>query len=159
MSITTDILRAHIRPRRVMVRLLEWGRREDRAFAMLMGACAVYFVAQWPFYARRAHLQGIDLVDQVQNGVFGLLFVFPLLAYGIAALSRLIAMAVGGQGDGYGARLALFWAMLASTPLIVLCGMVKGFIGPGPEYTLVGGLWFAVFLWIWLASLWEAEHP
>lgn len=157
MAVTSDITAAHIRPRAVMRSLLERGVREDRALAMLMAAAFVMFVAQWPFRARQAHIEGLDLTDLIQNDMFALIFVLPLLAYGIAALTHMIAKLFGGQGTWYEARLALFWAMLASSPLIVLAGLVKGFIGPGPENSMVGGLWFAVFLWIWLSSLWEAE--
>ncbi|MEM6307103.1 MAG: YIP1 family protein [Pseudomonadota bacterium] len=159
MPVTRDIVAAHSRPRRVMARLLAMGQREDRALAMLMGACFIWFAAQWPWRAREAHLNDLDLTDLIQNDMFAMIFVLPLLAYGFAALTHLMAKPFGGQGDWYGARLALFWAMLASSPLIVLSGMVKGFIGPGVENTAVGALWFAVFLWIWLPSLWEAERP
>lgn len=159
MAVTSDMVAAHVRPRAVMRNLLQRGQREDRALAMLMAACFVMFVSQWPYRARQAHLEGLDLTDLIQNDMFALIFVLPLMAYGLGALTHLLAKAVGGQGDWYGARLALFWAMLASLPLLVLAGMVKGFIGPGPANSLVGALWFGVFMWIWLSSLWEAERP
>ncbi len=157
MSVTLDIVRAHRRPRAVMAKLLGMGQREDRVLAMLMAACFVMFVAQWPWRAREAHETGQDLTDLLQNDMFGLIFVLPLMAYGFAALSHIIAKVLGGTGTWYGARLALFWSLLASTPLIVLAGLTKGFVGQGIENTIVGGVWFAVFLWIWLSSLWQAE--
>lgn len=159
MPVTTDIVQAHVRPRKVMARLLGNGIREDRALAMLMGASFIMLIAQWPTRAREAHLEGLELTDLIQNDVFALIFVFPLMAYGIAALTHLIAKLFKGQGTWFGARLALFWSLLASTPLIVLAGMVRGLIGTGPANTLVGALWFAIFLWIWINSLWEAEKP
>ncbi|MGB1235519.1 MAG: YIP1 family protein [Planktomarina sp.] len=157
MAVTVDIVRAHTRPRTVMAKLLTMGQREDRILAMLMGACFVMFAAQWPYRARQAHLNGSNLTDLLQTDMFGLIFVLPLLAYGIAALSHVFAKILRGKGDWFGARLALFWAMLASAPLLVLSGLVKGFIGLGIENTIVGGLWFAVFMWIWISSLIEAE--
>ncbi len=157
MAVTTDMVRAHKQPRQVMRKLLDMGQREDRALAMLMAACFVMFISQWPWRAREAHETGGSLTDLIQNDLFALIFVLPLIAYGFAALTHMIARIFGGRGGWYGARLALFWSLLASTPLLVLAGLVKGFIGPGPENTLVGALWFAIFLWIWISSLWEAE--
>lgn len=157
MPVTRDIVQAHRRPRMVMRRLLELGQREDRALAMLMAACFVMFLAQMPFRSRQSHLDGSDLTDLLQNDLFAMIFVLPLLAYGIAAIAHLVTKVFGGKGDFYRARLALFWALLASTPLIVLSGLTKGFIGEGTENTIVGAIWFAVFLWIWISSMWEAE--
>ncbi|MER3352422.1 MAG: hypothetical protein RLQ73_00450, partial [Hoeflea sp. D1-CHI-28] len=57
----------------------------------------------------------------------------------------------------YGSRLALFWAFLAASPLLLLYGLVAGFIGPGAGLTGVGVGWVAVFLWFWLSNLREAE--
>ena len=117
MAVTRDIVEAHWRPRRVMARLLAMGLREDRALAMLMGACLVLFMSQWPYRARQAHETGGTLTDTIQHDAVGLIFVLPLLAYGLAALLRLVTRAsIGAAADFYSARLALFWALLASTP-------------------------------------------
>ena len=85
-------------------------------------------------------------------------FVAPLLLYCVAGLSHIVARPFGGKGDFYRARIALFWALLASSPLILLNGLVAGFIGPGPALGVVGFVWFACFLWFWLSGLWVAER-
>jgi hypothetical protein len=157
MAVTRDIVEAHWHPRRVMSRLMAMGVREDRALAMLMGACLVLFMSQWPYRARQAHETGGTLTDTIQHDAVGLIFVLPLLAYALAALLRLFTRAFKAQADFYSARLALFWALLASTPMLVLAGMVKGFIGPGPAHTAVGAIWLVIFLWILINSLFEAE--
>jgi len=87
-----------------------------------------------------------------------LIFVLPLLAYGVAALLRLISRIFGAKADYYSARLAMFWALLASSPALVLAGMVKGFIGLGAANSIVGALWLLVFLWVLGNSLIEAEQ-
>ena len=158
MAVTRDIVAAHLHPRRVMARLLAAGVREDRALAMLMGGCFILFAAQWPWRARQAHLQGLDLTDLIQTDMFALIFFMPLLVYALAAIVHLLARLVGGRGSWYSSRLALFWALLASSPLLVLAGLVKGFIGLGPANTLTGGVWLVVFLWIWGNSMVEAER-
>ncbi|MFZ5963003.1 YIP1 family protein [Thalassococcus sp. BH17M4-6] len=157
MPVTRDIAATYRGPGAVMRRLLSAGRREDRALAVLMGACLLVFIAQWPVLSRRAHLEEIELNALLAGALFGWLFIAPLGLYLLAALSHLLARLVGGQGDWYGARLALFWSLLASAPLILLNGLVAGFVGPGPALTLVGAVWFGVFMWFWLASLRVAE--
>lgn len=158
MAVTRDIVEAHLRPRRVMARLLRMGQREDRVLAMLMGGCIILFVSQWPYRARQAHFTGETLTDYIQHDAVGLIFVLPLLAYGVAALLRLISRIFGAKADYYSARLAMFWALLASSPALVLAGMVKGLIGLGAANSIVGALWLLVFLWVLGNSLIEAEQ-
>lgn len=69
----------------------------------------------------------------------------------------MLSKLAGGRGTGYGARVALFWAFLAGSPILLLWGLIAGFIGAGPGLNLVGIVWIAVFLWFWIAGLREAE--
>ena len=135
------------------------GQREDRALAFLMGACVLMFLFSWPKLSRDAHLAGEELQPMIGGALLAWLFIMPLALYIVAGLTRLVARVMGGQGDHYGARLALFWALLAATPLALLNGLVAGFIGPGIALSLVGLLWFVVFVWFWLSGLIEAESP
>ena len=142
-----------------MRRLLDMGQREDRALAFLMSACAIVFVAQLPRLAREAHLTGQEL-DMLMGGtLLAWLMIAPLMFYALAGLSHLVAKLLGGQGTWYGARLALFWSLLSSTPVMLLHGLVAGFIGPGPALQAVGILWLGVFFWFWISSLVQAERP
>jgi len=157
MPVTRDITATYRGPAKVVARLLDMGPREDRALAFLMAAVALMFIAQWPWLARKAHMTGEELNGLLAGSLFGIVMIGPLLFYGIAAISHLIAKLMGGQGSFYGARLALFWALLSSTPLILLYGLTKGFIGPGPAEQAVGVLWCLVFGWFWLSGLRQAE--
>ena len=157
MPVTTDIVATYRGPGRVMRRLLDMGPREDRALAFVMAGCGLVFLSQWPVLARRAHLEQLELNALLGAALMSWIFIAPLLLYALAALSHLLARLIGGKGTFYGARLALFWALLASGPLILLNGLVGGFIGPGPALSLVGAVWFAVFLWFWLRGLVVAE--
>lgn len=158
MPVTRDIAATYRGPGAVMRRLLAAGPREDRALAILMGACLLVFIAQWPAISRRAHLEDLELNALLAGALFGWLFIAPLGLYLLAALSHLVAKLFGGKGGWYGARLALFWSLLASTPLILLNGLVAGFIGKGAALSIVGLAWFGVFLWFWMASLRVAEQ-
>ncbi|MEM7320283.1 MAG: YIP1 family protein, partial [Pseudomonadota bacterium] len=159
MPVTTDIAATYRRPGRVMRRLLAMGQREDRALAILMFACAVVFVAQMPRLARDAHLTDGDLNMMLGGALLGWLIIAPLMFYGLAALSHVVARVIGGKGSWFGARLALFWALLASTPVLLLHGLVAGFIGPGPALDVVGILWLVVFGWFWISGLRQSERP
>ncbi len=158
MAISRNIAATYRGPGRVVSRLLTMGPREDRALAYLMGACALIFVAQLPRLAREAHLSGEDLNMLMGATLMAWIFIAPLMFYCIALLARVVARLFGGKGTGYGARLALFWALLASTPLLLLHGLVAGFIGPGIQLQLVGLLWCGCFVWFWVSGTLAQER-
>ena len=157
MPVAADIVATYRGPRRVMRRLLEMGTREDRALAVLMAGCVIVFVGQWPRLAREAHLSGQELNPLLGGALMGWGFIAPLLLYTLAMVSHLVAKLLGGQGSGYGARMALFWSFLAASPLILLHGLVAGFIGPGIQLQIVGAVWLVIFGWFWSMNLREAE--
>ena len=145
--------------------LLAMGQREDRAIAYLMVACLLIFVAQWPRLSRKA--AGFDLAPGAETPemtqlvayeFLAWLMVWPLLFYAIAGVSHLVAKVFGGKGTHYSARIALFWTLLATTPVLLLHGMTAGFIGPGPQTNLIGAVWLIAFVVIWFLSLRTAEQ-
>lgn len=171
MPVVPDILATYRRPRAVIARKLADGLREDRALATLMGACGLIFVAQWPALSREAFLLAEaaqaagtppDQVPSLQalmgSRLFALVFVAPLFFYLLAAISHLVARLFGGRGTGFGARLALFWALLCTTPLILFQGLIAGFLGDGLANTVVGLGVLAAFLVLWITMLVEAER-
>ncbi len=158
MLVTMDIASTWRGPRRVMRRLLAMGQREDRALAFLMGFCLLAFTAEMPALARKSYLEGLELNPLLGGALLGTVVILPLLLYGVAAASHLLARILGGRGSWYGARLALFWSLLAASPLLLLRGLVAGMIGPGAGLTLVDVLWLAIFLWFWASCLFESER-
>ncbi len=158
MGVAADIAASWRRPKAVMEKHLAMGQREDRALMFLMLACFLIFIAQWPVLSRQAHLDpSVPLQARIGGALMGWLFWAPLLAYALAALTRLVAKLFGGQGSWYSARLALFWALLASSPAWLLYGMVAGFVGPGAALQLVGAGLLLAFLSIWGICLRVAE--
>ena len=154
-----DIVATYGGPRRVVRRILAAGVREDRALVILLAGCAVVFVAQWPRLARLAHLEGQELNPLLGGALFAWLFVMPLVFYTLALFSHWALKALGARaGHPFGARIALFWALLATGPIMLLWGLTAGFVGPGPALSMVGAIWLGAFLWIWfsgLAELWS----
>jgi len=157
MPVSTDIVATYKGPGRVMRRQLAMGENEGRALAILMGACTLVFISQLPQLARQAHLDEVELNPLLGAALFSWLFIAPLLLYAVALISHWIAKLFGARGTAFGARLALFWSFLASAPLLLLNGLVAGFIGPGVEMTIVGVVWWAVWVVFWALSLREAE--
>lgn len=161
MAVSTDIVATWRRPTQVMRKLLAMGRREDRALAILLAACLVIFIAQWPRLSRESYFASegqAPLEAQMAITFFAMLMIWPLMAYGLAGLTHLVARLFGGRGSWYSARLALFWALLASSPAWLLHGLVAGFIGPGPALSVVGTILLLAFLTIWALCLAEAER-
>lgn len=159
MAVTLDILRGWRNPRGLMREKLGQGVREDRALAVLMGACLLFFVAQWPRLSREAFLAPeVPLEARMGGALMGWVFIAPLVMYALAALAHLVARAFGGRGTWYGARLALFWSLLVLSPLVLLNRLVGGFIGAGPAATVVGLLVLGGFLYLWISMTIEAER-
>ena len=159
MSVSQDIVATYRGPGAVVRRLLSRGQREDRALAILMAGCLMVFVSQWPPLARQAHIDGAELNPLLGGALLAWLIIAPLLLYALAAGSHLVAKPMGGQGTFYGARLALFWALLAASPLFLLNGLLAGFVGPGTGAKAVEFISFITFLWFWFAGLRAAERP
>ncbi|MGB3315979.1 MAG: YIP1 family protein [Albidovulum sp.] len=157
MAVTDDILATYRGPRAVMRRLLKGERHEARALTYLVVALIVIYIAQWPGLSRAAHFEpDVPLVQRMVASFLAVLALIPAF-YLLAALGHLAARVFGGKGDFFAARIALFWALLAVTPLMLLQGVVVGFIGSGLQATLVGVIVFAVFLWFWVSGLRAAE--
>jgi hypothetical protein len=159
MAVTSDILQTWRQPRTVIRRMLAAGPNEGKALAILMGACALVFVAQTPRLAREAHLAPeVPLDARLGVTLFALIFMAPLIFYAIAAASHLVARVLGGKGTWYGARLALFWALLAATPATLLHGLAAGLLGPGSATTGLGLVVGVAFVTLWINMLVEAER-
>ncbi|MEZ5779836.1 MAG: YIP1 family protein [Paracoccaceae bacterium] len=157
MAVSDDILATYRRPKAVIGRLLSGAADEGRALAYLIAALVVAYVAQWPGLSRAAHLDPSQPLTQRMVGSFLAILAMLPLFYAVAALSHIIARAFGGRGSYFRARISLFWALLATSPLMLLQGLATGFAGAGPGVNLLGAAVFAVFLWFWFSGLRLAE--
>lgn len=157
MSASTELVTSWRHPRAGLRRHLARGVSEPFAFSLLLIFLILAFVGQWPQAAREAFLAAeASALPRILPRALAVLATIPFW-YGLAALSRVVARALGGQGTWYGARIALFWALATVSPLMLLQGLVAGMIGPGPALWAVSGLAGVAFLWLWLTMLHEAE--
>lgn len=158
MPVTNDIVKSWHSPRVVMRSHLSRGRSEPWAFTLLVAFMVVAFIAQWPRASRVTSMTPeVPLSPQLLAIGLGILALIPVW-YLLAAISHWITKLAGGQGDHYGARLALFWALVTVSPLMLLQGLVTGMIGPGPGLTMITALTGFSFLVFWILNLIEAER-
>ncbi|RMD91240.1 MAG: YIP1 family protein [Alphaproteobacteria bacterium] len=158
MGLVADILATYAGPRRVIRRQLAAGAREDRALMHLMLGCALVFIAQWPRLMRVAAEPGAPPFEALIGGaLLAWLFIAPLGLYLLAGLSHALARLAGGKGTAFGARVALFWALLAAAPLWLVHGLARGYFGAAPVTQALGAIGLGVFLLFWFLGLIEAE--
>lgn len=131
------------------------GRGEARALATLMGACALMLVAQWPRLSRwgadaggAMEVPGFEA--RMSGALFALLFIAPLVFYFVAFISHHLLRAMGVAITPLAARMALFWALLATTPLMLVQGALRGVFGTGVLLDALGALVALAFLSLWL---------
>lgn len=130
------------------------GLSEPGVLALLLGTMGVYFIAQWPTHARAAALDpSVPLQARLGGALLATLFLMPLVVMLVAMIVQIVIRAFGGRLDGHGSRLALVWALAAASPVMLLQGLVQGFVGPGPAVTAVNLLAGAAFLVFWMGGL------
>lgn len=156
MSITRDIGRTWWGHRAVVRAHLARGRSESFLFTFLFVFLVLTFVAQYPRLSRISlENPEIPLAPQLLGLAYGLLLFLPL-AYGLAALSHLVLRGLGARaGSWYGARLALFWSLVACAPVVLLQGLTFGIIGAGAQSLLVGVVALTAFVVFWVLALVE----
>ncbi|MBS9716127.1 YIP1 family protein [Pseudohalocynthiibacter aestuariivivens] len=149
MSVTRDIFRSYVRPRLVAERRIE-GDDEPLALGYLISACIILFVATLPGLQRSAHLapENGNLASLAYGSFLGAVLLAPIVLYALSALLWLILRLAGTGLSGVRVRLALFWALLVTTPLMLLRGLTEGLVGAGMQLqlmNLMAGLGFLFF--------------
>jgi hypothetical protein len=158
MSVTSDIVESWRRPRVVVRRLLERGGTEAFVLTFLVIFLLLAFVARAPVLARDAFLDPSDPLPQLLfAAALGLLATLPVW-YLLAAVSHMIARACGGKGGHYGARLALFWALVVISPAMLVHGLVLA-MADNPVFSALLGVGIgAGFVMLWIVMLIEVER-
>ncbi len=160
MSILGDIAAAYRSPRREMDHQVQI-MTEPRIMMLGLTACFLSFVSELPAIAAGVTTAGES--SDVLNGRAGALFIWRvffgvLLLYAIAGLSHLILKPFKGQGSWQTARLAIMWAVMVATPLVLISGILKVFASP-PVFLVASLLATVVFFWQWVTCLAHTEFP
>ncbi|MCZ0961574.1 hypothetical protein [Paracoccus benzoatiresistens] len=121
---------------------------------VLMAAMLVFLIAQAPANARMAQLDpSVPFQARMAGALLGVMFLMPILAYGLAALTSALSRLTPWRLAPGDSRLALFWALLAVAPAMLLAGLVAGLVGQGPGLTLTQAVCGLGFLMIWGAGI------
>jgi hypothetical protein len=154
MALTGDIVATYKGPGRVVARFLSQGRNEVRALLFVLIAGMMMFIAVMPYQAREAQLDAeVPLQARIYWSAFFYILIMPILLYLVAFFLWPFVWLFRRPVSGYEVRFSLFWALLATTPVMMLLGLTAGFIGQGSELELVGYLWLGVFLWFFISGL------
>ncbi len=131
------------------------GIGESQLLVFAFAAAFIGFVTGLPGAARQAATLGVDApMSAVIGGrLFAAIFVAPLLFYTLAALSGLATRAFARPVAWRDARLALFWALLVASPLLVVNGLATAFLPTGAALTGIQWITTVAFLWIWSSCL------
>lgn len=158
MALTQDIIATYKGPGRVVSGFLAQGRNEVRALLFMLIAGVLMFVATAPFQAREAELNpDVPFLARMYWSAFFYIMILPILVYIFAIIIWGLTRIARRKITGYEVRFTLIWALLASTPVMLLMGLTAGFIGPSLQLQAVGFLWLGVFGWFWAAGLLRAD--
>lgn len=139
-------------PRRVVLGLR--GMPEGAMLALLLAAMAIFLIAQMPGHARAAQLDpSVPLAARMGGALVAVMFLMPLVAYAVAALASALSRLGPRVLAPADSRLALFWALLAAAPAMLLAGLTAGLLGSGAGLTLTRAIAGFGFLAIWLAGM------
>lgn len=147
-----QILQSWWAPRRVVRGLA--GMPEQVKLVLLMLSMLIILVAQAPGHARSATLDpSVPFEARMGGSLLAVMFLMPLIAYALAGVVSLLSKLTPWPVDQAASRLALFWALLAAAPAMLLAGLVAGLIGQGPALSVTRALSGIGFLVIWGAGL------
>lgn len=146
------VLKSWIAPRTVVRGVADMPERVK--LAVLMAALLIFWIAQAPMNARLAQLDpSVPFEARMGGALLAVMFMMPLLAYAVAELVTLLSRITPWRVTSGQSRLALFWALLAVAPAMLLTGLVAGMIGAGAALSLVQAVTGIGFLMIWGAGL------
>lgn len=127
---------------------------ERAKLVVLMTAMLIFLIAQAPANARMAQLDpSVPFQARMGGALLAVMFMMPILAYAVASLVTILIRLTPWHLRQEDSRLALFWALLAVAPAMLLAGLVAGMIGQGPALTLVQAICGIGFLMIWGAGI------
>ena len=145
MSVVSNVIYTYRSPSKAFEFMYGRPTNEATSLGYLMGACFLTYVAQWPYLARQSYLEDFDLQTSLAASLLAWLLIAPLLLYCVAILVYFFRVLGGGKTSGQ-IRVGLFWSFFAATPMMMLFGLVKGFLGSGTAENVVGFLVYGPIL-------------
>ena len=157
MSVVSNVLYTYRSPSKAFELMYARPANEATSLGYLMGACFLTYVAQWPYLARQAHLEEFNLQTSLAASLLAWLLIAPLLLYTLAIVLYFFHKLFKGSKSSAQIRMGLFWSFLAATPIMMLFGLVKGFLGDGTAENIVGFFWFVAFSYFSFCAVLQAK--
>ena len=157
MSVVSNVLYTYRSPSKAFELMYSRPASEATSLGYLMGACFLTYVAQWPYLARQAHLEEFNLQTSLAASLLAWLLIAPLLLYTLAIVLYFFHKLFKGSKSSAQIRMGLFWSFLAATPIMMLFGLVKGFLGDGTAESIVGFFWFVALSYFIFCAVLRAK--
>ena len=157
MSIVSNVLHTYRSPSKAFELMYARPANEATSLGYLMGACFLTYVAQWPYLARQAHLEEFNLQTSLAASLLAWLLIAPLLLYTLAIVLYFFHKLFKGSKSSAQIRMGFFWSFLAATPIMMLFGLVKGFLGDGTAVSIVGFFWFVALSYFIFCAVLRAK--
>ena len=157
MSIVSNVIRTYRSPSNAFELMYARPANEATSLGYLMGACFLTYVAQWPYLARQAHLEEFNLQTSLAASLLAWLLIAPLLLYTLAIVLYFFHKLFKGSKSSAQIRMGFFWSFLAATPIMMLFGLVKGFLGDGTAENIVGFFWFVALSYFIFCAVLRAK--
>jgi len=138
---------------------------EERLLALVFYGSFIVFLSFLPrlFATDLSNTPDQSIAGGVIMWFFVVMFFFPLVLYGLGAVSHLICKGFGAKGPFFNARHALFWMLAVLSPVLICKALLTSvFLQIGGGFETVGlavlnGILAFAILRIWGAFLAESE--
>ena len=88
----------------------------------------------------------MDLQQLMGGALMGWIFMAPLMFYCLALILYWITRPFVKHLTAAQMRVIVFWSLVVAVPVLLLHGLVAGFIGPSLQKQIIGLLWVLVVL-------------
>lgn len=153
MPLIQSITRSYRSPQVVFRQMWTAGIAERKSLALVMGASAAGFISALPELSRRAHLEALDLQQLMGGALLGWIFMAPLMFYCLALVLYWITRPFLKHLTAGQMRVIVFWSLVVAVPVLLLHGLVAGFIGPSLQKQIIGMIWVLVVLRTFVAGI------
>ena len=157
MSVVSNVFYTYRSPSKAFELMYARPANEATSLGYLMGACFLTYIAQWPYLARQAHLEELNLQTSLAASLLAWLLIAPLLLYTLSLVVYFFHKVFKGSKSSAQIRMGLFWSFLAATPIMMLLGLIKGFLGDGAAESIVGFLWFMALSYFTFCAVLRAK--
>lgn len=160
MTVTREIVRSYRGFGASMQRQIDSNPGEERVLVYLVMACLIFFIARVPGLlelSAAAATAEISSVALFVTNLVGSFFFAPLMLYGLAALSHVVAKIFRGKGSFFHARLGLFWSLLLVSPLALVSTIIQSALPMEWLAQVLSFVMFVLFAYVWASCISVSE--